>query len=166
MVSDTTYHVMDKGEWLKWIDWFHPQVGSTYHDLPSGKILVRVSFLHEGSEEHFMSNALKDSLPHPVFASNDPISASHAEELHFLFPDAQFADPPLGAPALSAPVVAAPTTNVPDTETMAASLQSAMSGSVSPEVVAIQKAAAAQATTQQIIARICKLNPGMRIRKW
>jgi hypothetical protein len=80
-----TFHIMAKDEWRKYINYFHPMYGSHYIDLPSGKILVAVSFMQEASEDYFEANAVRNSLPHPVWNGNDTINAEHVEELHDLF---------------------------------------------------------------------------------
>jgi hypothetical protein len=79
-----TYHVMSKDEWMRFVPYFHPQFGSHYIDLPSGKILVAVTFLQDASED-FFETAVKNSLPHPVWNGNDTINAEHVDELHHLF---------------------------------------------------------------------------------
>jgi hypothetical protein len=80
-----TYHIMSKAEWMRFVHYFHPQYGSHYIDLPSGKILVAVSFMQEASEDFFETTAAKNSLPHPVWNGNDTINPEHVEELHHLF---------------------------------------------------------------------------------
>lgn len=155
-----TYHIMDKAEWQKWINSFHAQLGSGYHDLPSGKILVAVSFHNEFFEEQFMANAVKDSLPNPVFEGNTPISASHVDELNWLFADdvptafAQ-AQATMSAQSTDAQTLSAQTTDSQSADQMA--MQTA---------IATQKTAAASATTAQVVSALCKLNPGMKMRQW
>jgi hypothetical protein len=78
-----TYHILSKDEWKKFVPTFHPQYGSHYIDLPSGKILVAVAFSSEASEEHFDS-AEKLSLPHPVWEGNQKLSAEHVAEIGHL----------------------------------------------------------------------------------
>jgi hypothetical protein len=78
-----TFHIMAKDEWRKHIHSFHPQYGSHYIDLPSGKILVATSFASEASEEHF-DNADKLSLPHPIWEGNQKLNAGHVAELGHL----------------------------------------------------------------------------------
>jgi hypothetical protein len=80
-MATATYHLMEKAEWFKHKDLFHPQYGSHYIDLPSGKVLVAATFGTEASEEHFLATAHKDSLPHPVWEGTQKISASQAGEL-------------------------------------------------------------------------------------
>jgi hypothetical protein len=79
-----TYHIMEKSEWRKYVHYFHPQYGSHYIDLPSGKILVAVTFMQDASED-FFETAVKKSLPHPVWNGNETLDEEHVEELHHLF---------------------------------------------------------------------------------
>jgi len=83
-MATATYHIMDKAEWVKHVNLFHPQYGSHYIDLPSGKILMAANFGNEGSEEDFLTSAQKDSLPHPVWEGTQKISSSQAAELAHL----------------------------------------------------------------------------------
>ena len=77
-----TYYIASKDAFLSHIDWFHPQLGAHYIDLPNGQILVSASFpANHSSIEIWEAKASVQTLPHPVFEGTKKLDPQHIAAL-------------------------------------------------------------------------------------
>jgi hypothetical protein len=76
------YYITDALTFADHVNFFHPQLGAHYIDLPGGKILVSAHFpINHASIEMWESHPNVEALPHPVFEGSKPLTAGHVSTL-------------------------------------------------------------------------------------
>jgi hypothetical protein len=76
-----SFYITDRETLLKHKDFFHPELGSSYIDLPDGGILAAIEFHADAHQDRFEAEEKVASLPHPIFEGNVPLKQEHADRL-------------------------------------------------------------------------------------